>query len=623
MGRRVARGAWFALVLLAACSCSNEKLRPGVVARLTDPDSVSLEPPLAVNERRLGVAARHAVALPVGSSFEMSVQGPLERIYLSLGVRLTTSPVRFSIRQRDGDRWRTIFVRVLGTSQEDWADVAVELRAGAIGRATFEFSTVVEEVAGRADVAADGAPLAEAGESLWGSVVFVGPRPSPVEVARPNVVLVSLDALGAAYLGSSGLFPGGSPQLDRVLGESFAFSRAFAQFGNTYVSHTSLFASLYPIRHGRYPGEPTELGASLVESLARNGYLTAAVTEDAYVGSAFGFARGFDSYDDGRLANEEHPATGNAAETFDEAIAWLESTQPKAPFFLFVHTYEVHWPYAPRDAQALAHANSLTPRDSREFPAGVRESNRLRRALYRGDPIRAGDFKRLEALHIGELHYLDRLLQGFLVRLAALDPEGNTLVVITSDHGDAFGQDGVFGHGRTLHNRVMQVPLAFYWPGRIAAGASASPVELVDVMPTILELAQIDLPREIDGRSLAPLVLGTAAIDVRPAFSEMRAKPAECAENACRVERYAVQTDRFKLVRARRARDYQRLYDLTADPSELRDVSARHADEVARLGAELDRYLGARRLAWGSLLEQDRGVDRVTRARLEALGYVD
>jgi arylsulfatase A-like enzyme len=168
-------------------------------------------------------------------------------------------------------------------------------------------------------------------------------------------------------------------------------------------------------------------------------------------------------------------------------------------------------------------------------------------------------------------------------------------VVLTSDHGELFGEGGRLGHGVSLHNKVLHVPLAFRWPGVVVRGGISQKVGLVDVMPTLLEMVGESVPRGLDGRSLEPLLLGKGPIPERPAFSELIFDPAACPgkRRECRVDRFSVQTERFKLVTSQRP-EYERLYDLKADPAEEVDVSADHPAQMRRHREYLEAYLSGR-----------------------------
>jgi len=185
----------------------------------------------------------------------------------------------------------------------------------------------------------------------------------------------------------------------------------------------------------------------------------------------------------------------------------------------------------------------------------------------------------MRALYVGQIHDLDGQLQEFVSRIATNERAEDTLVVLTSDHGERFSEEKV-GHGG-LHNDVLRVPLGFYWPARIPAREHRRVVELVDVMPTILDFA--GMPSDgLDGQSLAPLLLAGEATSEAP----------DAALSLDSEFRYAIQDERFKLIRAHDG-GQDRLHDLARDPKEIRDVAASHPSEMERLRALLDDRLAS------------------------------
>jgi len=604
------------LAWIALAACGPPSLAPGsrrVVARWSDlsttPDA-ALPPSEAV---RLDTRTRQAVEVLPVSQLEVSAPKTASTLLFSVGARApdpVAGRIRFSIQAQLAGGWRTIFSEAVAPDAGQWRDHEIDLVSLAPGARSFRFETRSEP----APEATDGV------QAWWGSVTWLA-RQAPGAKTAPSVILISLDTLGADQLSSFGNAPGVSPTIDGFLDEGFSFRRAFAQYGNTLVSHGSLFTGLYPIHHGFYPGGPLVELDSLVVYLARAGWLTAAFTEGAFVSASYGFGHGFDWYDDGSLGLSRQMA-GGARQTFARAGDFLEAIGRDTRFFLFIHTYEVHAPYLPRDDEARAVVERLDPGDARVFSGEYQA--RLALAHNSGhERMKEVDFRKLRALQSAEIEWLDRTLGEFLVRLDQLGLAEDTIVVLASDHGDQFGEQDKVGHGETLHNRVHHVPLGFRWPNHIPPGRSDTPVQLVDVMPTVFDLVGLDVPAVRDGRSLVPIMQG-APFESRPAFAEQISARGECLRlklpRNCRLDRYSVQTGRFKYV-VSKVPAYEHLYDLDADPLEDRDVLAEHPDEAARHRELLRRYLADAPPARtpGAIVAPD----EATRERLEALGYLD
>jgi arylsulfatase A-like enzyme len=594
--------AAFLLSALACGSDSEPKEVWNAVARPSNQASPSI--PLVLEQ-----LSRHARA----GSFEIPSAQPVERIRFSIGVlgaARARGPARFGIRaERDGSS-ETVFEDTLEPGPPGWHERLLELPENLHSAARFRFESSLE-----------GADPGRQLQAYIGSPLLLARHADP----RPNVVFLLLDILAASYLGHYGQGKGISPGIDAFLADSFSFQRAYAQYGATLTSTLSLLTGLHPIHHGIYAGAEafTAQIDSLVEDLAASGYLTAAITEGGGLASGWGTSVGFDWYDNGPLQLSVN--AGFAPLTFREASRWLQENGSDNRFVLMVHTYEVHAPYMPRTAEARGIIERVSPGNTRPLPArwqsvAIHNHNAGRGAISRADLLR------MKGHHLATIHELDQLVSAFLQELAGLGLEQDTLVVLLSDHGEQFGEDGKAGHGESLHNRVLHVPLGFRWPGRIEPGESEVPVQLVDVMPSVLELVGQQVPAGLDGRSLAPLMLRRPDGSLpRAAFSELRAPSSECArldlEPDCELYRYSVQTQRFKLVSSQRP-TVEALYDLQADPAELRDVAGEHQDELARHRALLDAHLAGGR-ADAAVRKQARALDPATRSRLHALGYLE
>ncbi len=600
------RMRWAALALaLLACAPSDGRL---AVSRRVSGEALTLR-----TETRN--------ALPADAPLELPVAPGDRRLLYSVALETTPDCDRgsalFTLSGRRDGRWTLLDSTEIRAGEARWQDRQLALDAG------VELLRLEAALRGRI-----GPGCRAALQPWWGSPLLLGdaaPGTTPSGAALPNIVLLSLDTLGASYLSSFENAPGVSPHLDAFLAEGFSFRRAFAPYGYTLPSHASLFTGLAPVRHGIYLPEGRFQLPSLVERFAEAGYLTAAFTEGGLVSGLWGFARGFDRYGDGSRGLG-HDAERGARETFEEAGAWLAEVGAASRFLLFVHTYEVHLPYEPADREALEVARRLSPGVARFFRPHVQVHSALRH--NRGEALLSErEIAHLRALHSAEIQLLDRVVARFLGQLEALGLAESTLVVITADHGDQFGEQGFLGHGDSLHNRVLHVPLGFRWPGRVPSGRSEAPVQLVDVLPTILELVGLESPADLDGTSLLPLVKGEVADgDWRPAISEMRHARGACVrlgqEPHCRLDRLAVQDARFKLVLSGLPPG-QQLYDLQEDPEESRDVSAERPEVLARLQAVGEAHRALPEAVPRSAGPGPADVADDLRERLRALGYLD
>lgn len=444
-------------------------------------------------------------------------------------------PVR--IRVSAGDV--TLFDRRLDPAADPrdrrWFDASVDLSAVAGRRVRLVF---------------EGEALATAGASSARTFVVVSnPEiiPPPAPTPQRNVILVSLDTLRARSVHAYGCPRDTTPTLDRRMAQAGALVRtAVVPFPFTPPSHMTMLTGLEPCAHG-----VTDLHhvlaagrTTLAETLRAAGYGTAAFTEDAYLVAGNGFDRGFDVYRENR--SEESASPGFAAETLADAAGWLAG-HAERPFFLFVHTYQVHDPYTPPRGYAGL------------FPDVDRDD--------KNDAARA-DYER-------EIRYTDDLFTGFLDALEAHGAADDTIVVVTADHGEGFGEHFWTGHGFDLHDEALLVPLLLRAPGLIPAGRVVEEqVGLVDLAPTLLELLDLPAPGDVQGRSFARLLTGRGAPFVeRPLAS------------AGIVATESLRTRETKYVKTK-AGDL--FYDLRADPLERTSRLNEDPAGVAKARAALE-----------------------------------
>ncbi len=383
------------------------------------------------------------------------------------------------------------------------------------------------------------------------------PDPSASNSASqpPNVLLFVVDTLRADALGAYGNDVLETPAIDRFAGEGTLFEWAFAPTPWTRPSVTTILTGLHPTVHGvERRGSVLPPGvAFLPEVLREHGYRTGFLATNPNVGSFFGYARGFDDFIElyerrelGKVTSREFIARSDRV--VDRAKEWLEKS--RKPFFLVVFVVDPHFPYDP-------------PADfNRYVDRGVSASSQA----PAGDPR--------HGLYYGEVAFVDHCFGQLMEYLDERSISGRTISILTSDHGEEFFDHGQIGHGKSLYDESLHVPLVLKWPGEIEAGRRVdSPVELVDLMGTVLELAGLPVPEIQNGRSLfegsaerAPF-LASLKLDGQRKWSA-RAYPWKLIVEGRKVE----------------------LFDLSTDPDEMRNLSGEHPERVR----ELQRWLADR-----------------------------
>jgi arylsulfatase A-like enzyme len=384
--------------------------------------------------------------------------------------------------------------------------------------------------------------------------------------ARPNLLLVSIDTLRADRLGCYGYERATSPALDRFAREhARRFEHAVAEAPWTLPSHVTMLSGLHPLRHGvslpeHAPGGGVEL---LAETLHGAGYDTFAFTGGGWLSAPWGFARGFDAF---------HAGEVDCADNAQKLLEMIRAQAPGRPWFGFLHTYEVHCPYDPPEPyRYLFESPDATP---------IEVAGRCGNPDFNSAALAPGQARFLSDRYDESIRSVDDGLGAFLAELERSGVLANTVVVITSDHGDEFGEHGRIGHEHSLQREVLEIPLLVAGPG-IRPGTAAEPVGLADVVPTVLEL--LGLPaRPSDGRSLVPWLRG--------AGGSSRTEP--CLSVLSWKENLLSTLDERRHLVLDRARGEARLYDLRADPGEQAPASVTEA-ELEMLASKLERRANA------------------------------
>jgi arylsulfatase A-like enzyme len=429
--------------------------------------------------------------------------------------------------------------------------------------------------------------------AAWGALVLAlvaatGSAGCARTAPEPHgVLLISIDTLRADRLGAYGHARPTSPAIDAWAREGLLFESVAAAAPSTLLSHASLFTATIPQRHGASHVrrlQPDRELATLAELLRAEGYRTAAFHDGAQLAPEFGLDRGFDLY-----RETLHPGGERRFEaTVDEALRWIDAHGAR-PFFLFLHTYEVHHPYRPTAEAWAAVAPAGLPRTTVEI-AELEAINARRVALTA---------ERNEAIQIAYDAGIRSVDRAFGRLRAGLERRGlwnRTLVALTSDHGEEFGEHGFTGwHSHTLYEELLRVPWIVGGPS-VPRGRRADPVRSIDIAPTLLELAGIAAPPSFEGLS--------------------RLRPAPRTDAFSSVALGETEPRRFAAIRIGRHKLADgRLFDLVADPGETIDLAARdpglHRALTRRL-ASLDRARS------GPAVE----LDRPTREQLRALGYL-
>jgi arylsulfatase A-like enzyme len=461
----------------------------------------------------------------------------------------------------------------------------------------------------------------------------------------PNVVVILIDTLRADHLSCYGYARPTSPTIDAIAKQGARFDAAYSAAPWTRPSVASLMTSLYPSSHDVYSQWrrlPSEI-PTLAELMQKRGYRTAAFSANLQVSPTFGFGRGFDSFWNSGLPSllgqtamggwrkflrdnlfrpllaraapqkqgESWALRGTDAGAVNEAIFdWVDGVKPDEPVFLYVQYLDPHHPYSPpEDLLNDKPLDALTLNNVPSVPV-----KRVPYPLAKYDEPTPDALAGVTALYDAEIRYCDREVGRLLDRLREKGLLDSSYVIITADHGEELFDHGQWLHGHSLFDELVRVPLIVTGPG-VPPQVVATPVSLVDVLPTIAGFANAPVEFPIQGQSLAPLLRATASDAVEHAPSERSIYFERPEEPGLSGLRLGAQ----KIIRLDAPeKEIWMQFDLASDPHEKHDLSK--SDSSSLRAQLIQAQLDAMQLFRNHAAEI--ALPGSVKASLKALGYI-
>ncbi len=470
-------------------------------------------------------------------------------------------------------------------------------------------------------------------------------------------------------MGSYGYRRNTTPNLDRLARQGARFEMAVAQAPFTLPSLASILTGRTPPLHGvrNHPAVLADSIETLAERFESAGYQTAAMTRHTWLRSKSGLDQGFAEYH-----NNKFSAGLDARSLSLAASDWLAARDPERPFFLWLHFLDPHLPYTPsypysvlyhddyREEPQVKHLRAMadaaldreeyapTPYADlaggpyydlvlRHYPQNrilldLAFWKRSRGSIFFGkDHYSRYEVSQIVDLYDGAILYTDDNLARIVKSLEENGLAEETVVAVAGDHGEAFGEHGVsFTHDFTLYDEVLRVPLIVRGPGVVPGATIGQQVRLMDLTPTLLDLAGVEPIPGIEGKSLAPLLDG-GSLPYLAAFAESAPARPQFPEQdkiylpGIRGKWRSVRTDRWKLIQIPREEgDLYELYDLVDDPGETKNLFAELGGEAAKLQPLLEAWLATDPLK-DSESTGEEGVEELDPSALEqlkTLGYI-
>ena len=432
--------------------------------------------------------------------------------------------------------------------------------------------------------------------------VTAGPAGGSGSEAAPikNVILISVDTIRADHLQLYGYDRETSPFLRSLGNRAVVFDKAISQAPWTLPSHAVMFSSDYPtaLGLGNWSNQrpiPSD-AVLLAEVLRRTGMRTVGIVDAGFVSRVFGFGRGFETYDESD--------TRTVDQSVDGFLEWVDALDEGENYFAFLHTYDVHDYDPPGSAKKKLVTPYKGPLRGKNVAQILQDHSKRNIVSQFG----AADKVYVQDLYDAGIFAVDRQLRRLFRELESTGKLDETLVVITSDHGEEFFERGWTGHGYTLFDENLRVPLLFVHPSLPTRRVSEQ-VRLLDLAPTILDLLGLEIPESWRGESLGPLIDGEAATG-RIAFSE---------HNHGRA-RFSVREGDWKVIQAIENGQI-RFFNLEDDPAELLSLTGRGHQAEERLRTELAAWREENDARKARLTLESIEVDPELAEQLRLLGY--
>jgi arylsulfatase A-like enzyme len=440
--------------------------------------------------------------------------------------------------------------------------------------------------------------------SAWINPVIIDTSASPKKL---NVILISIDTLRSDHLSCYGYAKNTTPHIDQLAKKGVIFRNTIAQAPYTMSSHMSLLTSLYPSFHGVNKLKESYLNSevtTLAEALYNEAYRTWAIVGGGQLSAGYGFAEGFETF-------IEYNHKTDVQFKVDETIEFLEKEKHNN-FFVFFHTFRPHAPYKPpAPYKTMFDSNYAGYVDGQISTINAMNDGKI--------PMTLRDVQHLQALYDGEIRQTDDALAPLFEYLHKTGLDENTLVVITSDHGEEFAEHGKVGlHSHTLYDELLRVPLIMVLPGTLPKGLTIdNQVRSIDIAPTILETLQIHKVDSMQGTSLVNLMeTGVANADEKYAYSERL--PTD------KIYLRSARTSSSKFIYEEDRDDGHQNYmqfDLKGDPKEQHNLYSPSSQGKDKFMSQIQFLIQKERNTKAVARRQE--LDPETVETLKALGYIN
>ena len=553
---------------------------------------------------------------PSTLTYEVSVPKGGE-LHFGMGITEKNSPVTFRVSANSQELSSTTVSDV-----DAWVDRIIPLSAYAGGSVKLAFETSAQK---------------QGSVALWANPLLTTNAPKK----RPNVLIYLIDTERADHTSVYGYARDTTPFLKKLGQQGVVFDDCQVQATWTKPSVASLLTSLYSFTHGIVNDYDTipRGAATLAEQLRAAGYVTAGIVANPFAGRLSGLQRGFDYLSEWaviqRYRKDADDRGTDSAAVNKIVFPWLKQHRDE-PFFLYAHATDPHAPYRPPAGFEERFAN---PTETAEFNRTFK--NLVDKRSYGGGAVVSRTMCKRDGLnpdrfiqraldrYDGEILHNDASLEQLAGKLKELGVLDNTLIVVVSDHGEEFWEHGWTAHGQSLYQELTHGVFVMWNPKLIPTPRRVSePVQLIDVMPTILDLLDIKIPDMVQGQSLAPFAKGQPFQRRGPVMTSRYASPharGMVPENG--TDTVALLDAGWKLIYRDKGKQVGlnkvELYDRRTDRAEAKNVAGEHPQEVSRMMTEIGKWLDAEKQIKSFLGRGAKAtMDQKTLDQLRSLGYI-
>ncbi|MBU0755804.1 MAG: sulfatase [Planctomycetes bacterium] len=588
----------------------------------------------ALQGEKLGRVTRPGfpIRVPANFAFPVSFVSP-SRLTFSVGLTPTYRNhlfIQVSARDEGSGRLRTLYEKAITQPllepEETWHNLSVDLPADLKGKGVLEFHFLSHP--GSAEISAPESAAKNPAAHGYFSSPRLLPRRGKADTGKPNVLLISIDTLRADHLSCYGYPLETSPHLDRFAEQALVFTQAISTSSWTLPSHIALLGGA-PLGALGTLFKDRRMDShipTMAEQFQKAGFRTAAFVGGGYVSADFGMNRGFDCFDERSLDVES--GYGRVAD-------WLEENKDGGPFFLFFHFFDVHAPYGDKtdDPEKFFRETGcpIDPGLVKEIQEGIytRENTCGSFQVHISDMAR----RHMINLYDADILHVDGWMERLFTLLRATGLFEETAIIITSDHGEEFGEHGNWHHSKHLYREVVQVPLILKLPGRNPAqGRVDVPVSLLDIAPTLTSLAGLPSAPQWHGDSLLEIAQDSKAFLSRKVLSENVIPHGDRSVHMIALQDHLVKYFRVFCeadkaypdgVRGFNQGERQEIYQLLPDPMEQVDVADFYPRLREGLRKEtLDRMQELKKEHSARTGTTPSEISREVMEQLEALGYM-